>query len=67
MNEEYKILVEVASSRSGLELHCAALMGQLEDVKFLVEEQHCNPMERDESGCTALYVAATAGNISVFK
>ena len=56
-------LLKSASSNksgSGLELHCAA-MGQLEYVKFLVEDQHCNPMQRDLAGSIAIHIAAITG------
>ena len=63
-------LVETASfykSRGGLELHYAVAMEQLEYVRFLVEEKHCNPMKRDHSGFTAFHLAATVGNLHVLK
>ena len=63
-------LVESASlhkSGSGLELHHAVAMGQLEYVRFLVEKKHYNPMERDQDGISPLYLAAIVGNVQVFK
>ena len=63
-------LLETASShksRGGLELHFVAAVGQLEDVEYLVEKKHCNPMQRDENGFASFHVAAIAGNMQVFK
>jgi len=62
--------VEIASNREhwiGLELHFAALIGHLEAAKFLVEEEQFNPMQRDQSGINAVYVAALHGNLQVLK
>ena len=71
---DYKLkvqeLVETASihkSESDLELHHAAAMGQLKNVRFLVENKHCKPMETDHSGFTAFHVAALEGKVQVFK
>ena len=63
-------LAETASfhkSGSGLELHFAVAVGQLEHVRFLVEEMHCNPMQKDTYGITAFHLAALEGKVQVFK
>ena len=63
-------LAEAASTHelwSGLELHLAVLTGQLEDVKFLAEENNYNPMQRDRQGTSAIHIAALLGNLQVFK
>ena len=63
-------LAETASTpaySSGLALHHAVLTGQLGDVKFLVEENNYNPMQRDDQGMNAVHVAALAGNLQVMK
>ena len=65
-----KGLAETASTHehwSGLELHLAVLTGQLEAVKFLVEEEHFNPMQRPRSGINAVHIAALNGNLQVLK
>ena len=51
----------------GLELHLAVLNGQLETVKFLVEKNNCNPMQRDHEGISAVHMAALHGSLQVFK
>ena len=53
-------------SRSGLELHYAVLTGQLETVKFLVEENNYNPMQ-NHLGINAVHMAAFHGKLEVFK
>ena len=52
---------------SGLELHLAVLTGQLEAVKFLVEEKHFNPMQRPRRDINAVHMAALYGNLQVFN
>ena len=42
-------------------------MGQLENVRSLVEKKNYKPMQRDHSGLTALHVAAIVGNVQVLK
>ena len=42
-------------------------MGQLKNVRYLVEKKHSNPMQRDHSGFTAFHVAAIEGKVQVFK
>ena len=44
-------LVGTASSHksgSSLVLYFAVTVGQLENVRFLVEKKHCNPMQREQ-------------------
>ena len=63
-------LVETVSSHksgSGLELHHAAAIGQLEHVKYLVEKKSYNPIQTDQNGIAPFHVAAIVGNIQVFK
>ena len=54
-------------SGSGLELHFTVVMGELKDVKYLVEKKNCNPMQRDQNGFASFHVAATVGNFHAFK
>ena len=51
----------------GLELHHAALSGQLEIIKSLVEKEQYNSMYTDQNGDTALHVAAFGGSLEVLK
>ena len=63
-------LVEPASSHKswrGLELHLAVAMGQLEDVRLLVEEKNCKPLQKDPNGNTAFHMAALMGRMQVLK
>ena len=38
-------------------MHRAAFEGHLDIVKYLIEECHCNPEEKDNNGETALDLA----------
>ena len=62
-----KGLAETASTHEHLELHLAVVTGQLEAVKFLVEEEHFNPMQRPRRGINAVHIAALNGNLQVLK
>ena len=53
-------------SGSGLELHRASAMGQLEYVRFLAEKKHYNPNQHVH-GITAIHMAALSGNLEIFK
>ena len=46
-------------------LHFSATYGRLHAVKYLIEEQHCDPMCMDEEGSTALHFASDGGQIEV--
>ena len=39
-------------------LHRAARRGDLDTVRFLTEEKHKNPLQKDEKGDTALHATA---------
>ena len=72
MDYELKVqgVIETAFSRkswSNLELHHAVAVGELEIVRFLVEKNNCNPMQRDPVGFTPLHVAAITGYVEVLK
>ena len=49
------------------ELHHAARRGDLDTVRFLTEEKHQNPLQKDEKGDTALHAAAEGGSLDVLK
>ena len=50
---------------SDLELHHAVVIERLEDVKFLVEKKHCNPMQRDQHGFAPIHIAAVVGSVQI--
>ena len=52
---------------STTELHRAARRGDLDTVRFLTEEKHQNPLQKDEKGDTALHIAAEGGSLDVLK
>ena len=49
------------------ELHRAARRGDLDTVRFLTEEKHQNPLQKDGMGDTALHAAAVGGSLEVLK
>ena len=63
--------VETASSHksgSGLELHVAVRVGQLEHVRFLVEKKQYSPMQRNhEDAFAPIHLAAIKGDVQMFK
>ena len=60
-------LVQMQNSGSALLLHHAAAKGRLEDVRYLVEKKHYNPLQRDQCGIAPFHMAAIVGNVQVFK
>ena len=48
-------------------IHRAALMGQLDELKRLIEDENLNPNERDKNGDTTLHCAAQCGHLNVLK
>lgn len=48
-------------------LHCAALMGRLEILKYLIEEMGCNPAIEGYRGTSVIHEAAVNGHIHVVK
>ena len=61
-------LLKSASSGSDLELHYAAAVGDMEHVRLLTENKHCDPMlQRDKNGFAAFHMAAIVGNVQVLK
>ena len=48
-------------------LHDAALNGQLEIVRFLIEEQKCDPHAKNNLGRTPLHFASQSGNVDLVK
>ena len=63
-------LLDTVSSHTsgyGLELHFAVTLGKLDDVRLLVENKQCKPMQRDQVGFAPFHMAAIVGNVQVFK
>ena len=48
-------------------LHYTAEFGNLHIVKYLTDEQHCNPSCLDLNKCTPLYFATIKGHIDIVK
>ena len=70
MNElDYELriqgIVQMQTSGSTLVLHHA--VAKVEDVKYLVEKKHYNPLQKDQCDLTPFHVAAITGNLQVFK
>ena len=49
------------------ELHLAAKRGDLERVKFLTDNEHQNPLQKDKYEDTALHTAARGGSLDVLN
>ena len=64
-------LVQSVSSHkyeSGSEFNLVVtIQTQIEDIRYLVEKMHCNPMQRNEEGYTLFHAAALIGNLQVLK
>ena len=70
---DYELRVQVITdtssfhkSSSGLELHHASPVGQLEHVRFLVEKKDFNPNQHVHDN-TAFHIAAITGNLQILK
>ena len=48
-------------------LHSAVFNGELTRVRLLVEVFHCNPLEVNRYGLTALHTAAISGDLNLLK
>ena len=48
-------------------LHCAAVEGHKGVIKFLIEEQMCDPSISTSNGMTALHYATCAGHLDIVK
>jgi len=57
----------LAKAASTHELHLTVLTGQFEAVKFLVEENNYNPMQRNRQRSSAVHIAALNGNLHILK
>jgi ankyrin repeat protein len=54
-------------SSSAHELRLASKKGDLKAVKYLTEEKHLNPLQRDENGRNAIHYTAWGGQLAVLK
>ena len=52
---------------SGLHLHRAALMGNMDEVKRLIEEERHNPLQVDKFNDNVLHYAVEGGHLNVIK
>ena len=48
-------------------LHYAAINGQLDMVKYLVVEQHCDPMDKNKYNETPLHYACINGHLNIVQ
>ena len=48
-------------------LHLASIRGDLEIIKFIIEDQHCTPQIKDSEGMTPLHLASKHGHIDVVR
>ena len=48
-------------------LHMATIRGDLEIVKFLIEDQQCSPQVKDSAGLTPLHLASKYGHIDIVR
>ena len=54
-------------ARIPLALHWSAIRGHLQVVRYLIEEQHCNPKCVDQDGETPLHRSARCGHLQVVR
>ena len=57
----------IGSAIGTLPLHTAAREGHLNVVKYLVDNELCNPASQEEDGTTPLYSAASHGHVSICR
>ena len=48
-------------------VHVACMNGRLEVVKYLIENEHCDPQECNSDGDNAVHIACRNGNFEVLK
>ena len=65
--EELDYELQIQGLKSTSELHNGVRNKQIQSVKFLVEEKHCDPMLKDDEGATAIHVAATVGILDILQ
>ena len=58
-NPKYK------NSQGCTSLHYASAAGQLELVRYFINEQHCDPMTTDDKGQTPLHYSCHYGNLNI--
>ena len=49
------------------QVHNASRRGNLDEIKKLVDEEHLDPLQEDETGNTALHCAAAGGHLNVLQ
>ena len=68
--DEEKLLLSSSGhqlTESTPELHLAARRGDMERVKFLMDSEHQNPLQKDKYGDTALHAAAWGASLDILK
>ena len=65
LNCDPKVVILGKSFRGRVLLHDAAQRGHLGIVKFLVEEEKCNPSHLDKNAMTPLHMAAMCGHMNI--
>ena len=67
---KYLPLKEVVHDRGHKEMipmHCAALLGHLEAIKFLITDLNCDPNSTDYKNRTCVHLSAQGGHLHVVK
>ena len=59
--------VHEKTKNSATMLHWGAQCGRCQVARYLIEEVHLNPQDRDKWGCTALLRAAFGGSVPVVR
>ena len=62
---KYKCNPKYKNSQGCTSLHYASAAGQLELVRYFINEQHCDPMTTDDKGQTPLHYSCHYGKLNV--
>ena len=64
----YNCASNTKDENGNVPLHYAAVNGHFEVVQYLIDDGHCDPMERNfENGVTPLYIACRSGHLDIVK
>ena len=64
---KYKCNPKYKNSQGCTSLHYASTAGQLELVRYFINEQHCDPMTTDNKGQTPLHYSCHYGNLNIAR